>query len=97
VRLGESNVLQEVDYLSTASGGGFAAAIYISELYAHTQQGKLAATFDFAQTLAEDCTLNPPDPQAGRYEGDRCYEPRSSTTIACPSGSASRQRSSSQR
>jgi len=72
VRLGESNVLQEVDYLSTASGGGFAAAIYISELYAHTQQGKLAATFDFAQTLAEDCTLNPPDPQAGRYEGDRC-------------------------
>jgi predicted acylesterase/phospholipase RssA len=34
------NVLREVDYLSTVSGGGLAAGIYISTLYDHIQNGK---------------------------------------------------------
>lgn len=32
------NTLQEVDYLSTASGGGIAAAIYVTTLKSHLQQ-----------------------------------------------------------
>lgn len=34
----EHNALQEVDYLSTASGGGIAAAIYLTTLKSHLQQ-----------------------------------------------------------
>ena len=34
----EHNALQEVDYLSTASGGGIAAAIYVTTLKSHLQQ-----------------------------------------------------------
>ncbi len=34
-----NNILNEIDYFSTVSGGGFAAGAYISSLYDHNQSG----------------------------------------------------------
>ena len=45
------NVLSEVDYFSTASGGGFAVAAYISSLYDHLQFKQTYEDYSFAKVL----------------------------------------------
>ncbi len=49
---GENNVLQEVDYFSTVSGGGMAAAAYFSSFYSHAKlAAESAAPYSFAQAM----------------------------------------------
>lgn len=48
----KNNVLNEVDYFSTVSGGGFAAGAYLSARYDHLQR-KGADSFSLEQVLVE--------------------------------------------
>jgi hypothetical protein len=45
------NLLQEVDYFSTVSGGGFAAGSYISTLYDHLSLGNSFDSFSFSSLI----------------------------------------------
>ncbi len=47
----QNNILCEVDYFSTVSGGGFAAAAYISSLYDHLYFKKTYDGYSFASAL----------------------------------------------
>lgn len=49
------DVLREVDYFSTASGGGFAAATYIAARHAHASRKDDTSEFDYARALNEGC------------------------------------------
>jgi hypothetical protein len=45
------NMLREIDYFSTVSGGGFAAGAYVSALHDHLSSGGSADTFSFSDVL----------------------------------------------
>jgi hypothetical protein len=53
---GRRNVLREVDYFSTASGGGFAAATYIAARHAHALRKFDESTFGYDEALSAGCT-----------------------------------------
>lgn len=48
------NLLREVDYFSTVSGGGFAAGSYITALHDHLASKHPASAFSFTTALADD-------------------------------------------
>jgi len=45
------NLLREIDYFSTVSGGGFAAGAYLSTLHDHLAGGGAPAAYSFAEAL----------------------------------------------
>ncbi len=45
------NLLREIDYFSTVSGGGFAAGAYLSTLHDHLANGGSHRTYSFAEVL----------------------------------------------
>jgi hypothetical protein len=67
------NVLSQVDLFSTVSGGGFAAAIYISSLHDFVNNGGNPDSYSLANMLAGFCPENRFDPCA-RRQLERGYE-----------------------
>jgi hypothetical protein len=67
------NVLTQVDLFSTVSGGGFAAAIYISSLYDFLNNGGSLDSYSLRSVLAGYSPENRFDPNA-RRQLERGYE-----------------------
>ncbi len=51
---GEYNVLKEIDYFSTVSGGGFAAATYISTMYDHIESGRTPSEYSLNSLISNN-------------------------------------------
>lgn len=62
-----TNALREVDYLSTVSGGGLAAAAYVSSLHDHLRFGGTHADYSFIRAFGPP-EAHPPD--IGRQRTD---------------------------
>jgi hypothetical protein len=67
------NVLSQVDMFSTVSGGGFAAAIYISSLHDFVNNGGSPDSYSLANVLAGTSPEDRFDPDARRHL-ERGYE-----------------------
>ena len=61
-----SNALMEIDYLSTVSGGGLAAATYVGSLHDHLTFGGMHGDYRLAGVLS--AAHDPNEPTAGRTD-----------------------------
>jgi hypothetical protein len=72
IKLGDSNALLEVDYLSTVSGGGFAAGSYVTTLHDHLggeTTNEAYARFSYEQYLL----ANSPETSAATVDIRKAY------------------------
>ncbi len=66
------NVLAQVDIFSTVSGGGFAAAIYISSLFDFINNGGSPEGYSLVDVIAGLCSQNSDEPEACRLIEKSC-------------------------
>lgn len=75
-------VLAQVDMFSTVSGGGFAAAIYISSLFDFINNGGSPEDYSLVNVLAGFCSQNSDDPETCMEKEKRCCT--KNATSLCP-------------